>query len=87
MLFSEIIKKKVSNHALSASEIHTFVDGLADNKVPPEQISALCMAILFNGMDAQETGCEAGRKAGNEGVEKNGRRRKVIRLFRAAIIR
>lgn len=57
MLFSEIIKKKVSNHALSASEIHTFVDGLADNKVPPEQISALCMAILFNGMDAQETGC------------------------------
>ena len=56
MLFTEIIKKKVDKHALNSSDIQAFIEGLLGKGAQPEQLSALCMAILFNGMNAKETG-------------------------------
>lgn len=56
MLFTEIIKKKIDNQALSSVDIQTFIKGLLGEGAQPEQLSALCMAILFNGMNAKETG-------------------------------
>lgn len=55
MLFADTIRKKRDGGALSDREIQIFVDGLADGSLPAEQISALAMAIFFNGMTSDET--------------------------------
>lgn len=55
-MFVEIIKKKRDNEPLSQAEIESFVEGLSDGSLPAEQISAMAMCILLNGMTAQEAG-------------------------------
>ncbi|MDH4056673.1 MAG: thymidine phosphorylase [Gammaproteobacteria bacterium] len=54
MLFTDIIRTKRDGHALSDEQIQIFVDGLANDSIPAEQVSALAMAILLNGMTFDE---------------------------------
>ena len=56
MLFTDVIRKKRDGGALSDREIQFFVDGLADNSIPAEQVSALAMAIFLNSMTFDEAG-------------------------------
>jgi thymidine phosphorylase len=56
MLFTDVIRKKRDGGELSAEEIQYFVDGLADESIPAEQISALAMAIFLNSMSFDEAG-------------------------------
>lgn len=51
----DIIKKKRDGGKLSEAEINYFVKGCTDGSIPDYQISALCMAIYFQGMDLEET--------------------------------
>jgi pyrimidine-nucleoside phosphorylase/thymidine phosphorylase len=51
----DIIRKKRDGHALSSSEIAWMVEGIATGEVAEYQWSALLMAILWRGMDADET--------------------------------
>lgn len=51
----DIITKKQSGRELNEDEIAFFVKGVADGSIPDYQISALLMAIWFNGMTEEET--------------------------------
>ena len=51
----DIILKKKAGQPLTREEIHYFVEGAAKGTVPDYQLSALLMAICFQGMDAEET--------------------------------
>ena len=52
---SELIVKKKDGGVLSADEIRYIVNGYTKGDIPDYQMSALLMAIVFRGMDAQET--------------------------------
>lgn len=54
MRFVDIIEKKKQNQILTDEEIQFFVDGVTDCSIPDYQISALLMAIVFNGMNENE---------------------------------
>jgi thymidine phosphorylase len=54
MLFTDVIRKKRDGEELSDDEIQFFVDGLADNSLPAEQVSSLAMAIFLNSMSFEE---------------------------------
>src|SRR5210317_1571694 len=54
MLFTDIIRKKRDGAALNDDEIQYFVDGLADESLPAEQVAALAMAIFLNSMSFDE---------------------------------
>ena len=54
MLFTDIIRCKRDGHALNDEQIQFFVDGLADESLPAEQVSALAMAIFLNSMSFDE---------------------------------
>ena len=56
MLFTDVIRKKRDGGELSDDEIRFFVDGLADNSLPAEQVSSLAMAIFLNSMNFEEAG-------------------------------
>ena len=51
----DIIIKKRDRQELSEEEIKFFVTGLTTGAIPDYQISAWTMAVLLNGMSAQET--------------------------------
>ena len=55
MIPQEIIKKKRDNQSLSLEEIQLFVNGLIDGSFSDQQIAAMSMAILLNGMSENET--------------------------------
>lgn len=55
MRMYDIIKKKRDGGKLSKAEINYFVKGCTDGSIPDYQISALCMAIYFRGMNLEET--------------------------------
>ena len=55
MRFLDIIEKKKTNQELTKEEIQFWIDGVTDGSIPDYQISALLMAILFNGMSEEET--------------------------------
>lgn len=55
MRMYDIIKKKRDGGELSTAEIKYFIDGVTDGSIPDYQISALCMAIYFRGMNVRET--------------------------------
>lgn len=50
----DIIEKKKNNIPLSNEEIHFIIDGYVNNKIPDYQVSALLMAICFNGLNEEE---------------------------------
>ena len=56
MLFTDVIRTKRDGGCLSDDQIQFFVDGLADNSIPAEQVSALAMAIVLNSMSFEEAG-------------------------------
>lgn len=55
MRMYDIISKKRDGNALSDEEIQFFVDGYVAGTIPDYQVSALLMAIYFQGMTPQET--------------------------------
>ncbi len=54
MLFTDIIRIKRDGGELSDDQIQFFVDGLADESIPAEQVSSLAMAVVFNSMTFDE---------------------------------
>ena len=55
MRMYDIIKNKRDNKELTKEEIEFFVKGYTDGSIPDYQVSALAMAIFFNGMTEKET--------------------------------
>lgn len=55
MLARDIIEKKRDGKNLSSEEIHFFIQGITDGSIPDYQMSALLMAIYFQGMNTEET--------------------------------
>ncbi len=55
MRLYDIIKKKRDGEELSKEEIDFFIRGVTDGSIPDYQISALLMAIYFQGMTVRET--------------------------------
>ena len=55
MSFVDVIVRKRDGHPLSRTQIDEFVSGVLDGRVPDYQASALLMAIVFRGMNAEET--------------------------------
>jgi thymidine phosphorylase len=54
MLFTDVIRVKRDGGELSDEQIQYLVDGLADESIPAEQVSALAMAVFFNSMTFDE---------------------------------
>lgn len=54
MRFVDIIEKKKQGEALSEAEIQFFIHGYVANEIPDYQVSALLMAICFQGMNIDE---------------------------------
>lgn len=54
MRFVDLIEKKKSGQPLSAEEIRYWIRGYVDGEIPDYQVSALLMAILFQGMNPEE---------------------------------
>ncbi len=50
----DIIQKKRDNASLTSAEIDYIISGFTRGDIPDYQMSALLMAIYFNGMDARE---------------------------------
>lgn len=50
----DLIIKKKNNLPLSKEEIHFIINGYVNNEIPDYQISALLMAICFNGLNDEE---------------------------------
>ena len=55
MRMYDVILHKRNGGKLSDEQIRFFVDGYTKGEIPDYQASALCMAIYFRGMDAEET--------------------------------
>ena len=55
MRMYDVIKKKRDGEVLAEEEIRSFVEGYVAGEIPDYQAAALCMAIYFRGMTAQET--------------------------------
>ena len=51
----DIIMKKRRGYELSKEEIQWVTDGYVKGDIPDYQMSALLMAICFNGMTSEET--------------------------------
>ncbi len=51
----DLITKKRDGMPLSKEEIHFFIDGYVKGVIPDYQVSALLMAIVFQGMNENET--------------------------------
>lgn len=55
MRMYDLILKKRNGEILSPEEIRFFVSGFTKGEIPDYQVSALMMAIFFQGMDSEET--------------------------------
>lgn len=55
MQMTDLIAKKRDGGKLTAEEIDYMVQGYTRGDIPDYQMSAMCMAILFVGMDSEET--------------------------------
>ena len=55
MLFTDVIRRKRDGGELRDEDIALFVNGLADESLAAEQVSALAMAIYLNSMNFDET--------------------------------
>ena len=54
MLMSDLIAKKRDGHELSTEEIQYMITYYTAGKIPDYQMSAMCMAIVFQGMNERE---------------------------------
>jgi pyrimidine-nucleoside phosphorylase len=55
LLPAQIIQKKRDGHALTEEEIRFFINGFTRGELPEYQMSAMAMAICFQGMNFDET--------------------------------
>ena len=55
MRFTDLIEKKKNGGILSREEIHEWITSYVSGEIPDYQVSALLMAILFRGMNEEET--------------------------------
>lgn len=55
MRMVDLIEKKRDGFELSKDEIAFFINGYTNNEIPDYQVSALLMAIYFNGMTTDES--------------------------------
>ncbi len=55
MRMYDVIEKKKMGGILTTEEIEFFVNGFTDGSIPDYQVSALLMAIYFQGMNKEET--------------------------------
>ncbi len=55
LLPAQVIQKKRDGNALTEEEIRFFINGFTSGDLPEYQMSALAMAICFQGMDFDET--------------------------------
>jgi pyrimidine-nucleoside phosphorylase len=55
LLPAQIIQKKRDGNALTEEEIRFFINGFTNGELPDYQMSALAMAICFQGMNFDET--------------------------------
>lgn len=55
MRMTDLIQKKRDGGALSREEIRWMIDGYTKGTIPDYQMSAMCMAIFYQGMDMEET--------------------------------
>ncbi len=55
MRMYDLIEKKRNGERLSKEEIRFMVSGFTDGSIPDYQMSAMMMAIYFQGMDKDET--------------------------------
>lgn len=55
MQMTDLIAKKRDGGKLSAEEIKYIINGYTKGTIPDYQMSAMCMAIYFVGMDSEET--------------------------------
>ena len=55
MRMVDLIHKKRRGEELTDEEIRFFVSGVTDGSLPDYQISAFCMAVVFQGMSDRET--------------------------------
>src|SRR6056297_2325042 len=55
MNFQNIIMKKRNGIELEDNEIRFFVNGYTNGEIPDYQVSALLMAVYFNGLNERET--------------------------------
>lgn len=55
MRMYDIIDKKKSGHVLSDEEFDFFINGYINDEIPEYQVSALLMAIYFQGLSREET--------------------------------
>ncbi|MEL6745181.1 MAG: thymidine phosphorylase, partial [Pseudomonadota bacterium] len=54
MLPQEIVRKKRDGGTLDTQDIEQFVRGISDGSITEGQISALAMAVFFQGMSPEE---------------------------------
>ncbi|MEQ1842627.1 MAG: pyrimidine-nucleoside phosphorylase, partial [Verrucomicrobiales bacterium] len=57
MHIPSIIERKRDGKTLTEPEIREVIDRFTRGEMPDYQMSALAMAIYFQGMDAEETAC------------------------------
>lgn len=55
MQMTELIRKKRDGLPLSREEIKYMVEGFTNGEIPDYQMSAFCMAVIFKGMNDEET--------------------------------
>ena len=55
MRMYDLIEKKKSGKELSTEEIRFMIEGFTDGSIPDYQMSAMTMAICFQGMNERET--------------------------------
>ena len=55
MKVPELIERKRDGEATSAEELEFLLRGVLDDSIPPYQIAAWLMAVLFRGMTPEET--------------------------------
>ena len=55
MRMTDLLEKKRDKEKLTTAEIEWMIHGYVDEEIPDYQMSAMCMAILLNGMDDRET--------------------------------
>lgn len=55
MRMYDLIRKKKCGGELSSEEIHYMINGFTDGSIPDYQMSAMTMAICFQGMNPRET--------------------------------
>lgn len=55
MRMYDLIMKKRNGGALTEEEINYMIDGYTADRIPDYQMSAMMMAVYFQGMDAEET--------------------------------